>query len=451
MSRACSPSLVVPRGLRALLCATLACVLLPAQGRASARQESERRLSAGYQAAQLRVGALLQQATGERAPAESELVGELGRIGGEALDPMFDCLVDGRVPDDSFEEWKRLSSTQESILRRALLASGERRLVDLVERTVLDSADDPRREAAVGLLGDLGRAKHLPLLFECAWRPETRDEGSVVSPRVFEAALEDIIHRDAETFSHLRHAVLRAPRPLVERVVRSVAASGDEAGLGFLGQLLGFDDSLDGRLLSSMGRLAPAASVEAAGAASAAVRGYLDEQRPTLCQAAALAVGRLRDESSIPALIELLGAEQQGVRLNALWALRKITGLSLPEDPQRWQAWYTEELDWFTRQSPAVFDRLGSQQKSEVVAAIYELGRRRLFRVERAQQVLAVLQHGDPSLRVLGVKVLEQIASPVAAPELSLALEDPNANVRAAAAHALRAITGRDALPVLQG
>ena len=59
------------------------------------------------------------------------------------------------------------------------------------------------------------------------------------------------------------------------------------------------------------------------------MRPYLDEDQPGLCRAAIMALTTLEDVDSIGPLIALLGSGDSGLRENAHWALRTLTGLTL--------------------------------------------------------------------------------------------------------------------------
>jgi HEAT repeat protein len=54
---------------------------------------------------------------------------------------------------------------------------------------------------------------------------------------------------------------------------------------------------------------------------------------------ACLLLGKLRHRDSVHTLIELLKDKDRGLRENAHWGLRKITGLRLTNDPEVWEMW----------------------------------------------------------------------------------------------------------------
>lgn len=58
-------------------------------------------------------------------------------------------------------------------------------------------------------------------------------------------------------------------------------------------------------------------------------------------------LGRLREPAAVPPLIAALGRERGRLRDEAGAALSAITGVGLPPDPERWEAWWRSERDRF--------------------------------------------------------------------------------------------------------
>ncbi len=54
---------------------------------------------------------------------------------------------------------------------------------------------------------------------------------------------------------------------------------------------------------------------------------------------ACLTVGHRKTIEAAPILIDMLESEDTGVRLNAYWALKNISGYSLPPTEERWKEW----------------------------------------------------------------------------------------------------------------
>ena len=55
---------------------------------------------------------------------------------------------------------------------------------------------------------------------------------------------------------------------------------------------------------------------------------------------AALVLGDLKDKRGVDPLIEALSDESGGVRKNAAFALKRITGQNFGIDPAKWQEWW---------------------------------------------------------------------------------------------------------------
>src|SRR5206468_1304944 len=130
------------------------------------------------------------------------------------------------------------------------------------------------------------------------------------------------------------------------------------------------------------------------------------------------------------------------VRDSALWALRKVSGLSLPADPVPWRTWSTEETGWHRNARPRLLQELSSRDGARVVAALRAYGVRRTRRAELAEEVTRVLASPRPELRRIACETLGQIGSSAASPALVELLADPDKSVAAAARQALQSISG---------
>ena len=60
---------------------------------------------------------------------------------------------------------------------------------------------------------------------------------------------------------------------------------------------------------------------------------------------AILAAGRLRSYDHADLLIEALEGDDAGMKKNALWGLRQMSGLTLTEEPGRWRLWLESERE----------------------------------------------------------------------------------------------------------
>jgi HEAT repeat protein len=216
------------------------------------------------------------------------------------------------------------------------------------------------------------------------------------------------------------------------------------AAVEALAQLLGVQPELDLLLLAELGRCASGQAPPFDSAVGSRVRGFLHAPSVELVREAAQACGRLEDAEALPELVELLGHENRGVRRNAHWSLRKITGVSFAEDPRAWGAWLLSEERWWDERAPELLLGLGDPDLAHALAAVQELARRRAPRHPLAREMVRALAHEEREVRRLACVALGQFRSRTAVPDLLAALEDPEADVRMAALRALRSITGLD-------
>jgi HEAT repeat protein len=177
------------------------------------------------------------------------------------------------------------------------------------------------------------------------------------------------------------------------------------------------------------------------------LRGLLQSGDPNVQRAVALALGELRDERSIPVLIDLLEGSDVGLAQNACWALQHATGLEFPASAERWRQWYAQERSWFARAERGILRDLGSRDPSKVSTALREIGRRRTERDALATEVLEVLTRAEPSLRAQACETLAALGSSVALPALLERLESDIPFCSQSAWRALCGITGLDLPP----
>ena len=83
---------------------------------------------------------------------------------------------------------------------------------------------------------------------------------------------------------------------------------------------------------------------QASDAARAELLEILESDRePAVRKQAAITLGRLKEKSACPPLIEALSSDDSGLRANAYWALKAISGRTFPLNSARWREWWQRE------------------------------------------------------------------------------------------------------------
>lgn len=301
---------------------------------------------------------------------------------------------------------------------------------------------EPEAAIALAIFRARGGPSDLDVALEIASpRPGERIR-SVLS--AFELALTEVLGRDRSTFGPLQRRIHGIHPSLQACMVRAVGSTSGTEALGVLVHILGSDARLDLVALNQIRRVASDPDVVVDESACSIVSGYLASPDPALRREAAAALGSLDDFESIAALIELLDDSSTGVRDNAHWALRRLTGVGYRCDARRWRTWYREENRWWSREARSVLRKLDSTEDDVVAAGINELAGHRLYRNEISMRLLPLLRHRDANIVRMACTALSAFRSRVCVPGLVGLLDSRDARVRDTAWSALKAITGQN-------
>jgi HEAT repeat protein len=159
-----------------------------------------------------------------------------------------------------------------------------------------------------------------------------------------------------------------------------------------------------------------------------------------------ITLGKIKDPACVPDLIETLKMKEENgaVISTAVWALRKISGLGFPPNPDRWERWWISESRKFEQRFEILQSQLQSENDSDVIAAIKELGSLLLWRDEVAESLIPLLWHDNPQVRLKTCDALRSLNSSIAIEDLITCLEDSDQKVAKAAWSALKTISGRN-------
>lgn len=278
--------------------------------------------------------------------------------------------------------------------------------------------------------------------------PSTGNTPHALVLRLFQDTVRQRLVRTPREARALDDLLEEAHPRLVTAMIRAAgkAPSGETAA--FLTRRLEEDSSFDLMLLAELGRITAALEVPCDPAVEFRVGLHLGSTDAALRREAALAAGRLALSELTPDLIELLGDGDPGVRANAAWALERLTGRSDPPDLARWRRWFASESDWWRTDAAQAFQHLREGSPYEVGAALRELAGHRLYRHESSEEITQVLSRDEPELVAQACAVLGTLRSGLAKEELIELLAHPEERLRMAAWQALKAITGREDLPL---
>jgi len=175
----------------------------------------------------------------------------------------------------------------------------------------------------------------------------------------------------------------------------------------------------------------------------AELREQLGHEDHPAAQELLLLAGRLEDDEAVPLLIERLDSTHPALCANALWSLRRITGLGLGADAPAWSQWFHEELQWWRERAPEALPLLQGNDAAAQRRVLGELGARYWHRERVAAELCEYLERarGDGARMACGLLARLGCASATAA--LQARLEDSDADVRESARAALASLTGK--------
>lgn len=323
---------------------------------------------------------LLRTCTPERAP---RLALELQRSADVGLHECFELIVRA-----AFEA----TPAGHGAARAALVESAPW-VVGRLHGLPPDALGAAELERAIELLGELGSLDEVALTCELARRIPA-DEGELEGVH-----LADRAHASARRA--LAHLLARAPRgvPRVDDVARrappwaallvidAFAACDQRAALARLGEAL---DSERENIAALVRAIGTAAQRELGPHDARTRRAVLQRMHQTDAvgfRESVISAGWLEDHDATGRLLELLESSSQGVAADALWSLKRITGVQFRSDPHQWRAWLDEAEAWRQTRFPSLVDTLEAVDSAASGAALNELLRRGFPRHELAAAI----------------------------------------------------------------
>jgi HEAT repeat protein len=344
-------------------------------------------------------------------------------------DPLRDKTQAQRVRDAVVSAlWLADSTTRVWILRDALTVS----------------ADASVRNAALDVLEDGHRADDVSLAIAAV----RHAAGASVRLDVYEhfaACLVTMIRHDARALDGLRGTGVWQDPDATLHGARAIATAGRWEGIDILVTVTS-DPLAESAVVPSLAQLATTAPPRFREKAVERLRDCLDRAAgdDNVC-AAVLALGLLKDEGRVPALIELADRGTDHAKEAAFWALRRVSGLDLRANGHRWRVWHGDEQLWRRQHAEETVEALESGQTDRIAGAIAAIRGRTLGRAEWAKRLAPLLESESAAIRMLACDAIQALGSDAAVPALATALHSRDSQLASAAARAIRAITGLEA------
>jgi HEAT repeat protein len=372
-----------------------------------------------------------------------ELRRRLGNLDAAELPGLLRLAAEGRLQGD---REVRLDDEERQLVRESLAARPRRELVPFLTDIAAAQLTPPLRLEAQRLLGSMGAGDHIRLLARLTHPP--REAGPIATELRdgFRSALAAILARDPAALAEVPLFFSESSAFLSSSIIEAVAELRTPEATRLLASLLGRTPGLDPLLLA---RLAERSSLRPGSDEFVleTVRRYLGQRDPALVCAAALACGKLGDDSAVEALIGLIDHPEERVRHGAFLSLASLSGLAYGDEAARWTSWYHAEMRWWDEEAESLLVRVERGRGLEFVRAAREVLEHRLFRDRMAESFALALRRESVEEVRLACRALEQLRSPVGVRALVECLERNEPAVRQAAWKALRAITGVELPP----
>ena len=368
--------------------------------------------------------------------------------GPDAIAPLFDILVEERIPRAHADDPAQLLSDAQRQLLLAAMAKfpAERVRAELEQRLSLPPSelDAAQRVAALRIFSVVGSGKDLPRLSAIA--PREHDEIGPKAAESLRGAYAAILRRDPMLLTQGCQLLKSCDALAAKELLFAVGDLGDKRGLPLFDECARSMPGLAQQAVSLVPRVGASGNAELDQAFAGWLAEKLEPEHMEWTRASLRAIGFLDDGSQVPALLDALESPQAGLREAGLGALQQLSGLRLGSAIEAWREWYARETEWRTTGRQAAEQELKSEDSAQVAQALGKYAEHRLFRNDLAEDVLQVLEHGSLPMRAMACATLARIGSRIALAPLVEHFSDEDEAVAEAAWRAACAITGQ-ALP----
>lgn len=367
-----------------------------------------------------------------------------------ALGEMVGVLVGGRLPcPEGAAPPQTISRPQKDFLMAALceLPPNAVRQAAL-QAEAMDSG--PRAaEAALFLWRACATSSDIPHLALLAAPDPSSTDGKPAEPTAdercvmeFEAAVTRLIQQDAQALTELRDLVRACDKSLRPSIVRSLGSGGRPEGLRLLLDIAEARGELGTLAIAQVGRLGASPDLSVNRDWADFLSGVLRSEDGPNIRLALIAAGTVEAYSAMDEILTM-AREGTGRSRDAFWALRNMTGLNLPDDVDRWEAWLREEREWFKRDFPGILQDLRTGSQAEALRAARTISGHRYRRDLIVVELEAAIDVVDHRVRPAICSALGNLGSMRAVPVLVDLLDFGTPGTSAAAQAALVRLTGR--------
>lgn len=416
----------------------------PVRAQAAAPQAARLEWCGPVSEAQRSVAGLLRSArSGDVLP--EKLPAALCALGPAALPALCDILAQERIPRVHAEDAAQLLSEPQ----RRILLSALAQFPPAVLRAELDQrlATKPAPEElqlrilALRVLGLIGTHADLPALAGLA--PRKQGEVPDAGGEPLRAAYAAILRREPAQVARLVQLLPQIDLSAAKQLLFAVGDLGDRRGMALLDTCARFYPPLAQQALALVPRLGPSDDPELDHGLAAWLAANLDLDRPEWNRASLCAIGLLDDGTQVPVLLESLRSQQRAMHQAALAALQHISAQSLGDSVEPWREWYARESAWMQHGRQIAEHSLHSKDPAVIVEALDAYAGHRLFRDDLATDILPLLEHALPNVRVMACESLARIGSKRALQALVSHISDERPAVADAAWRAACALSGQ--------
>ncbi len=385
----------------------------------------------------------------------------------EAYAYLFELLEARRVPALEGAGEQTLSEAQEELILTALAEAPIRRVLDVrdarLDQIRLEQEGDHAgyarassnaRRAAMQVAGISSDASEVDFLFEVAF-VNGEDKLRRDLEQSFESALLNLLVAEPRALNRLQANWNAATSLLVVPSLRAVGRAGNAEGLSYIEEIIRWSPEHISAAAAQARLLGPSCDPSQNERLSQVLVSQLQDASPAVCISICQALGGIRSEVSLEALVELLsyeapldmgdgaGSSEQRVRDSALWALQMITKRTFQGDPKVWSLWLREEQRWLSQESDYWIRRLVSKDVAVSAEAIRTLAKRRYGREQLALAVARVLEVGQEEVKPMACIALTDLGSKSVMSWLLPALDSASLEVAEAALATIQSLTGK--------